>query len=403
VRIVIVHNSYRQRGGEDTVFEQERELLRSAGHDVAVYHRTNAEIDGFSAPQRALLPLRTIWADDACAEFVQLLRSHRPDLVHVHNTFVLISPAIYGACRQFGIPIVTTLHNYRLLCPAATFFRNGGVCEECVQHGLLRSVQHGCYRNSRLATATVAATLAYHRSRNTWADSDCLIALTQFARDKFASSGIPADKLVIKPNFVYPDPGPGDEVRNGPLFVGRLTEEKGVRTLLAAWELLPRDVPLTIIGDGPLKGELMARARNVHLDKIHFTGALAREQVLQAMKRASFLIFPSEWYESFAMTILEAYACRTPVIASNLGVMPEVVHQGATGVLFEPANPRALAECVRATVWDAETVRDMGQRARRTYLANYTASRNLEILIGIYERCIRARSASTQGVSSAAA
>jgi glycosyltransferase involved in cell wall biosynthesis len=385
----MVHNSYQQRGGEDAVFEQETEMLKAGGHDVEVYFRSNTEIKDYSRTQRALLPLRTIWAADARADLARLIRNHRPEVVHVHNTFMLISPAIYGVCKSLGVPVVTTLHNYRLLCPSSNFFRAGSICEECVEHSLLRSIRYGCYRESRSATATVAAMLAFHHAKKSWTGSDCLIALNEFARNKFISCGFPAEKLVIKPNFVDPDPGAGTGVRSGAVFAGRLTEEKGVRTLLSAWELLPRTMHLTIIGDGPLKSELMARALAVKMPNIHFTGSMKRPDVLEAIKKASFVVFPSEWFESFPLALLEAYACATPLIASNVGAVGEIVKDGVSGFLYSPGDVEQLAALVKNVYYDSALLNEMGLKGRQLYLTKYTAAQNQSLLLEIYERCIR--------------
>src|SRR5437773_3621463 len=230
MKILLVHNSYQQAGGEDVVFEQERQLLESAGHTVIQYCRSNWEAAGYSGIRSLALVRRTVWATDTRRDVVRLLDEEKPDLVHVHNTFVMISPSIYSACREAGIPVVQTLHNYRLYCPCATFFRDGHTCEDCIEHSLWRSVRHRCYRDSRAATAAVAVMLLVHRQQHTWTqDVNCYIALSEFARNRFVSAGLPADKIWVKPNFMHPDPGarPHNACEYA-LFVGRLSPEKRV-------------------------------------------------------------------------------------------------------------------------------------------------------------------------------
>jgi len=234
VKILIVHNTYQQPGGEDIVFEQERRMLEHAGHQVTAFCRTNWDVDSYKGLRRLGLAKRTIWAPDTRREIARLLQQEKPDLVHVHNTFVMISPSVYSACAEARIPVVQTLHNYRLLCPAATFFRDGKVCEEC-RESLWRGVEHACYHNSRAATAVIAMMLTAHRWRHTWErEIACFVALSQFARDKFIEGGLPGDKIFVKPNFVSPDPGSRTGDGDYALFVGRLSTEKRPDTLLSA-------------------------------------------------------------------------------------------------------------------------------------------------------------------------
>ena len=227
MKILLVHNSYQQPGGEDVVFQQERELLDRAGHEVLTYCRSNWEIAGYSALKRLGLIGRVTWARDSRREIASLLHSQKPDLVHVHNTFLMVSPSIYSACREADIPVVQTLHNYRLLCPAANFFRHGRVCEECLEHSLWRSVLHGCYRKSRTETSAVALMLVVHRWRHTWTRGvNCFIALSEFSRQKFIEGGIPTEKITVKPNFVIADPGCRARGGEYALFIGRFSPEK---------------------------------------------------------------------------------------------------------------------------------------------------------------------------------
>jgi glycosyltransferase involved in cell wall biosynthesis len=392
MKILLVHNTYQQPGGEDVVFRQERELLERAGHQVLTYCRSNEEISAYSPVQRLALAVRMVWARDSRREIARLLEGQKPDLVHVHNTFLVISPSIYGACQEAHVPVVQTLHNYRLLCPAAIFFRQGRVCEECLEHSLWRGVLHACYRNSHPETSAVALMLAVHRRRHTWTSRvNCFIALSGFSRRKFIEGGIPAEKIAVKPNFVYPDPGCRARSGEYALFIGRLSPEKGVVTLLAAWQRLQVRVPLRIVGGGPEREFLEARVKQMELTDVRFLGQLPREEVTAALKGARFVLFTSEWYETFGMAIIEAFACGVPVICSRLGAMQEIVEDGRTGLHFAPGDAGDLAAKVEWAWAHPEEMAAMGRAARAEYEAKYTAERNYEMLMEIYGKALETR------------
>jgi glycosyltransferase involved in cell wall biosynthesis len=391
VKILLVHNEYQQPGGEDVVFEHEKRILERGGHEVVTYRRSNHEIEELSAIGRGALMFRTVWASDTYHDFGTLLEREKPDVVHVHNTFVMISPSIFSACRKRGIPVVQTLHNFRLLCPGAQFLRDGKICEDCVDHSLLRSVWHGCYRDSRPATASVALMLAWHRRAGTWDELvDRHIALTDFARNKFIASGFAPDKIVVKPNFVDPDPGAKQNPGTSALYVGRLSKEKGLHTLLDAWKLLPKSCSLDIVGDGPEREELEAEAHRSGLYSIQFRGRLSHEESLAAMKSAGFLILPSEWYEGFPMTIAESFACGTPIICSKLGAMEEIVDESRTGLHFTPGDSEDLARKVEWAFAHPSELATMGRAARQEYEDHYTSERAYTQLMTIYEQTLAA-------------
>jgi glycosyltransferase involved in cell wall biosynthesis len=391
MKIVIAHNSYQRPGGEDVVARQERQLLENEGHTVVSYLRSNWEVASYGPLQQIALVPKTVWSSDAKKEFAHLLRVEKPDLVHVHNTLLMISPSIFSACQEAGIPVVHTLHNYRILCPGATFFRDGQICEECTQHTLWRSVQHGCYRNSRAATATIALMIAVNRGLGTWDQNvDGLIALTQFARSKFLAQGVPSEKLFVKPNFVDPDPMPGNSDGEYVIFAGRLTPEKRISTVLLAMRRLSDKIPLMVVGGGPQRVQLENEARHHGLKNVIFRGQLSREDTVSAMKGARFLIFSSEWYETFGMTIIESFACGVPVICSRLGAMRELVDDGRTGLHFTPGDHEDLAEKLNWAWHNPAVTRDLGREARREYEGKYTAQKNYPLLMDIYKRTIGA-------------
>lgn len=394
MKILLVHNRYQIPGGEDEVFRSEAGLLRSAGQEVFEYVRDNDEIQEYGIWDKATLSFRTVWAWDSVRELTGILKREKPDVAHFHNTFPLISPASYHACQGAGVPVVQTLHNYRLYCPAATFLRGGHVCEECVDHNLLRSIRYGCYRTSRPATAAVAAMLKIHRLRQTWRSKvNAYICLTEFQRTKLVAAGLPAERTFVKPNFISPDPGTRTTTSPcGPaVFVGRLSTEKGVVTLLKAWERVNRGTVLRIFGDGPLRVELEEQKSQRSLGNICLEGHRPRREVLRALTSARFLLFPSEWYETFGMAIVEAFASSVPVIASRLGAMAEIVEDGRTGLHFTPGDPEDLAAKVEWAWTHDQEMEEMGRNARAEYELKYTAEKNYQMLMEIYQHAMHAR------------
>ena len=391
MKILLVHNTYQQPGGEDVVFEQERRLLERMGHTVVTYCRSNHEIEELSTIGRATLVTRTVWAGDTHRDFGALLVRENPDIVHVHNTFVMVSPSVYSACREHSVPVVQTLHNFRLLCPGAQFLRDGKICEDCVDHSLWRSVWHGCYRDSRPATASVALMLAWHRRSGTWDELiDRYIALTKFARNKFIASGFPAAKIVVKPNYVDPDPGAKQSTGDYAVFVGRVSKEKGLHTLLDAWQKLRNPRALQIVGDGPQRQELELEAQRRGLSSIQFRGRLSHSETLAAIKGSYLLAMPSEWYEGFPMTIAESFACGTPVVCSKLGAMEEIVNDSRTGLHFAPGNSEDLARKLAWAFAHPSELAAMGRAARGEYEAHYTPQRAYRQLMEIYEQTLAA-------------
>lgn len=382
--ILSVHNAYLSRGGEDSVFESEAHLLEMYGHSVTRFKVDADELAQPSVRKRAELAIGTIWSSRYFRRFEELLQTHRPDIVHFHNIFPLISPAAYVACRRAGIPTVQTLHNYRLICPNVLCFRDGHPCEDCVGRKVpWSSVRHGCYHDSRLQTAVIATMLTTHRLRGTWRnDIDVYIALTDFSRTRFIAGGLPPQRIEVKPNFVEHDPGLKEDAGDRFLFVGRLSDTKGVDILLRAWTNHRIAAPLYIAGDGPAASlvEQMAE-ENPH---IHYLGRVDRQGVIEQMRRARAVIFPSVVYENFPVTIAEAFACGVPVIGSRRGAMAEIIDEGRTGLLFTPGDADDLAAKANWAWNHPLEMSDCGAEARQTYEEKYTASQNYKELMRIY-------------------
>lgn len=383
MRVLFAHNYYQQSGGEDAVVANEQRILSQHAHDVRLFSVSNDDIAG------TWMKLKTAWQTPYAPAGRERLRDQivdfRPEIVHVHNFFPLLTPAIYDACREARVPVVQTLHNYRTICAGSQLMRNGRPCEDCVGASPYKAVLHKCYRDSRLGSFAVARMIGVHNRKDTWRKKvDQFIALTEFARSRFVDGGLPAEKISVKPNFVA-DPetsGKGDgSNREGALFVGRLSAEKGVGTLLQAWKSI--DVSLAIAGDGPLAEPL--RETVTGMSSARWLGRLSPENVTEAMRSAELLIMPSEWYEGFPMVLVEAFSCGLPVIASRLGGMAEIIEDGVTGLHFTPGDAEDLTNKVRWAAAHPKEMRAMGRQARQTYEQKYTPDVNYTQLMAIYE------------------
>ena len=390
MKILAVHNRYQRPGGEDQVFVDETALLEAKNHRVLRREVHNDQVEHMN---RATLARDTVWNPSAYRELGALIRRERPDVVHFHNTLPLISPAGYYAARAEGVPVIQTLHNYRLLCPVALLFRDGRVCEDCMGKAVpWPGVVHGCYRGSRAASGVVATMLTVHRALRTWKEMvDVYVALTAFARDKFVEGGLPGGRIAVKPNFVAPDPGPGQGGGGYALFVGRLAPEKGTGTMLAAWDRLRSGIPLKIVGDGPLK-DRVAKAAATRSD-VEWLGHRPVAEVHRLMGEADLLVFPSEWYETFGRVAAEAFATGTPVVAADIGAVAEVVEHGRTGLLFRPGDPEDLASQVDGLLSQPELLRRMRREARAEFEAKYTAEINYLALMEIYGAALERKKA----------
>lgn len=383
MKILVLHNAYRMRGGEDSVVESEVALLQEAGHDVRLVTVSNDDISGPVASAKAFIkapfdPARARWIRN-------MIERYGIDVVHVHNAFPLLTPAVHIGASAAGAAVVQTLHNYRLFCANALLLRDGKVCELCVGGRSWPALEHRCYRGSLPGTLAVVRMQRQMRAQR-WRDSvDQFVALTGFAAGKLAEAGLPADRISVKPNFCAASPAPLTS-RQGFLFVGRLSPEKGVHILLEAWRQLP-DLHLTVVGDGPDSAALRKGAPH----NVNFTGPLSSADVQKCMEAAAALVMPSVWYEGFPMTVVEAYASGLPVIASRIGSLAEVVRHGETGLLFEPGSASSLVSTVRGA--DQIQLTRMQATTLAEYRLHYTPERNLDTLLSIYGKALARRRA----------
>lgn len=382
-RILIVHNRYQQRGGEDAVVEAEAALLSAAGHDVAVRLVDNDAITGLGSK---IATLARVAGNRARADWMaEQVIAAQADVVHIHNFFPRLTPAIHGGARRAGAAVVQTLHNYRLFCANGLLLRDRQVCENCLGRTGWPAIRHRCYRGSLPGSAAVVAMQRASFARGVWhRDVDRFIALTHFAREKAIAGGLPADRIVVKPNFLKSAAAPSG-LRAGALFVGRLATEKGAADLITAWKALPDHV-LTIIGDGPERANLEQSAPA----NVRFIGHQGADVVRAHMERAACLIVPSIWYEGFPMIVVEALAAGLPIVASRIGSLREIVDESC-GRQFEPGDAVDLAHGVRAVLNDPLTVLRLSDGARHLYEAKYLPAANLAALECIYAEAIASR------------
>ena len=387
MRVLVVHNRYRsaQPSGENAVVEEETALLRAAGVVVDVLSVESDDIAGWPAVKRLTLPGRVVWSREGARTVRRAIAGFRPDVVHFHNTFPLLSPAALRAAHGERVRVVQTLHNFRPLCPAATFLREGRVCEDCLGRLPVPAVVHGCYRSSRIATLPIAVKDAVHSAIGTWSSAvDTYITPSEFARSRYVKAGWPAERIVVKFNTA-PDPGdPRPTYDGGFLCLSRMAPEKGVDVLLDAWgQAFPNgDARLTIIGSGELDAALRARAAT--LNGVEFTGQLPRERGLEILAASRALVVPSRWYEVFPRIVAEAYALGVPVIASRLGSLAEIIADGETGLHSEPGDATDLARALRALHDDRDLAERLGVGARAEYVLNLRPGATPDRLLEIY-------------------
>ncbi len=385
LRILLAHNYYQLPSGEDECFRAECEILRRAGHEVATYERRSTDVANDPLSWIRTAP-QAIWSRQSYRDLSKLCRTFRPDVAHFHNTFPLISTSGWQACKEAGVPVVQTLHNYRLLCSRAHLFRAGSPCHDCVGRTVAwPAVAHRCYRDSAAASALTASMLAWQKLTKASHLVDRFIALTDFARDVFVDSGIDADRIVVKPNFLI-DPPP---LRKGSgsyaLFLGRMSEEKGLRVLMDAWAGL--DIPLVLAGTGPLADEVRAWAADRSDITVH--GWVDRNQVHALLANARFLVFPSIWYEGMPMVILEAIAAGVPVVASDVGGIRGILPKSDAEKTFPASDAEMLCRTVSEhwtiTVLDGDTSPTIAETGH----APHAMEGPLSALLTVYSQVLR--------------
>lgn len=377
--VLIVHNYYQIPGGEDTVVSNEKKMLEDHGHKVVLYSRNNSEIKEMSKFQKLKLPFTMIFNPRTYVDIKKLIKKEKIDIVHVHNTLNLISPAVYYAALSCKVPVVQTIHNFRLLCPGATFYRDGHICEDCVQHGLKCAIRHGCYRESKAQTLICVVSMMLHRMTGIYGKIN-YICLTEFNKKKLLElKQIKEDKVFVKPNFVECTEKfiPEEQRKEQFVFAGRLDKLKGIDVLLEAWKQMGEKAPkLMVCGTGPME-EWCRRFSTENKINVEFKGFVPNAEVLKIIANSKALILPTKWYEGFPMSIVEAFSVGTPVICSDIGNTGSVVEDGINGKKFKKGN---IGELIK-TVNDQDVA---VERVFQKYEEKYTENINYEKLRSIY-------------------
>ncbi len=390
MKVLLVHNRYRSASpsGEDRVVDQEAQALVDEGHTVERFERSSDEIARLPLAGKALVPVQVLWNEKARRELVGLLRSYRPAVVHVHNTFPLLSPAVLHACHAERVPVVATIHHYRLVCPSGTLFRDGRVCHDCIGRLPLPGVRHGCYRDSVLSTLPMAAATVAHR--RVWRTMvSAYVFLSRAQRDLIAADGLPAERLFVKPNFIPSTTiEPSAERSSRVVYAGRLTEEKGIPLLMEAWDHYTSgphrgSLELCVAGAGPLEAKVAGWAADRR--SVRWLGMLTRRDCASLVAGARAVLVPSQWEETFGLVAVEAMAAGVPPVAPAHGSFPELMTHGVDGVLFEPGNAEALATVMRDIEARPEHFAALGRAARQTYEQRFSRDANVEQLLQIYD------------------
>ena len=390
MNILQIHNDYKILGGETKVVENEKKLLEYHGHNVTQFLDENIRIDKFDFLDRIKFFKNAFFDHQQYLKLKAQIKKVCPDIIHVHNVFPLISPSAYYAAHEANVPVVQTIHNFRFLCPNGLFLRNNEICELCKNGSYFNAIKYRCYKDSFVFSSLYACSIKYHRVKKTFYDKiDVLIALSAFSKNKLIEGGFSAKKIIIKPNFLsYNHSSSSLKIKdNYFIFIGRLSKEKGIHTLLHAAKALPEQ-QIKIIGNGE---ELDYINRFISLNKltnISVLGFLDGQEKYNLIQKAKSLIFPSVWYENFPITILESYLSGTPVIASNIGSLPEIVNNNRTGLLFKSGDSYELAAKLKWAIDHPEEMKQMGINARKEFEEKYTAKRNYQMLIDIYKKAI---------------
>jgi glycosyltransferase involved in cell wall biosynthesis len=386
MRVLLVHGAYQQFGGEDSVVQAERELLERHGDEVLLYSRHNDETKTFNIFQKAAFFPQSVYSWRSGGEIADAVHSFRPDVAFVHNVYPLLSPSVYHKLHSLGVPAVQVLHNFRPFCPNGFYYTQGQICEACRDGNYINAIRKRCYKDSYVFSGLYALMLGSNRLAGMVDKVAGFICLTEFFKIKMREAGVPDSKLFVRPNFVYAPPLPGaSEAGKYAMFMGRLSPEKGCWTLIHAFERMPQ-IPLKIVGTGPLEMELKAYVGKKGIKNIEFLGFKSGDEKWQLLRNSLCLVVPSEWYENFPVTVLEAFMAAKPVVAARMGGLPYIVEEGQSGLLFESGKPEDLAQTIQRLAEDPAGAVRMGLRGRSLSETKYGPEQGYSNLMNIFSQ-----------------
>lgn len=389
MKVLLVHCFYRSSApsGEDSVYRNEKKLLEDNGYKVITYEKFNDDLNNNSFFKKIAAGFEFIWSLQAFREITEIIKNEKPDIAHFHNIFPQISTSAYLACKKNGVPVIQTLHNFRYICPAGLLQRNSKPCEKCIDKSLVFSLIHKCYRNSYIATLPMAAMIGFNKATDSFSKNvNRYIALTNFGKSRFIAGGFPQEKICVKPNFINHIENNEHHLGEYVLYVGRLTQEKGVMTLIEACKKT-KHIPLKIVGDGELRSKLESISIQYDLN-VEFLGYQNKDFVMSMLKKSRFLVLPSECYEGFPVTVVEAFASGKPVVGSKIGSLDEIIEENITGSKFTFGSSDALADCIQNMWEDIDKLKTMSENARFSFENKYNPSINFSILSSIYNDAI---------------
>jgi glycosyltransferase involved in cell wall biosynthesis len=393
MKVLIIHNFYRSLSpsGEDRVFEEEAVLLRENGVQIVIYEKSNDEIKGFGEKLSAIFKIS--WSKESYREVKQLIEKHRPDLVHVHNFWYLISPSIFFACNDLNVPVVQTVHNYRMFCANGLLLRNNAPCNLCVGKKPWRGAAYGCYKNSRIYSLPIVISQYLHQIIKTWDNKvNAFIVPSVFLKNKLIESGLTKEKIFVKPHFTEEKKYTKEKPQNSGVFIGRISAEKGMETLVNAVMKLReseiKDFSITLVGEGPAMPSLAKKVKEGKVSGLRFLDKLSHEESMKVLKRSRFLVIPSICYETFSKVAIEAFSCGKPVIASKSGALQDIVFDRKTGFIVKPNDYCDLASKMASLTKNDALCAKMGEHALAEYYEKYTAINNYKQLMEIYSYVI---------------
>ncbi len=390
MRVLIVHNGYQQFGGEDSVVKAEQQLLENHGDEVRLFTRHNDEIKNFGLLDKVAFVPRTLYSGQTARKLTQTVREFKPDIAFAHNVYPLLSPSAFYRLHSLGVPTVQVMHNFRPFCPNGLYYTQGKICEKCRDGNYLNAIRYRCYKDSLFFSGLYGLTLGLNRLAGMMNKISGFICLTEFFKIKLGEAGVPAEKLFVRPNFLYAPPLPDEPTTavGYVLYLGRLSAEKGCWTMVKAFEQVPQ-VSLKIIGTGPLEEEIRAYIRDRNIPNIEMLGFKAGEEKWNLLRNALCTIVPSEWYENFPVVVLEAYSAAKPVLASRIGGLPFIVEDGRSGLLFEPGSVPDLVRVIQQMAGNPDLAAALGARCRQLAETTYGPDEAYRNLMGIFQRVQR--------------